>query len=177
MRFAFCLRVIGVLMLLSLSFFGRADAKEGTVKALSAWHGMGMTFLVEENQAFVIGALGGIMFIEGGENDFDAANLVCPATVEINITSGVRKANGRCVITDVDGDKVFAKWSCNGDHRGCKGPFNLVGGTGKFRGITGDNTFILRIAARELVAISSEDSFQQVVAGLAVWPKLQYRIP
>ncbi len=161
-----------------LAFAGYAHAGEQqTVKALSAWQGMGATFQVDEKEALVIGALGGVMFIDGAKGSLDAASLICPATVSINLVNGERDAEGRCIITDEDGDKVWAKWSCKGDAKGCKGPFKLVGGTGKFHGITGGDTFILRIALRELVGVSSPDSFQQVAAGLAIWPKLTYTIP
>ena len=161
-----------------ISFTGHALAGEqATVKALSAWQGMGATFQTQETEAFVIGALGGVMFIDGAKGSLDAASLMCPATVEINLRTGAREAEGRCIITDLDGDKVWARWSCRGDAKGCKGPFKLTGGTGKFVGITGGDTFILRIAIRELVGITSPDSFQQVAAGLAVWPNLKYSIP
>ena len=86
-----------------LAFAGYAHAGEQqTVKALSAWQGMGATFQVDEKEALVIGALGGMMFIDGAKGSLDAASLICPATVSINLVNGERDAEGRCIITDED---------------------------------------------------------------------------
>ncbi len=172
------LLIAAIFCLLAIGYSGQALAGEqASFRALSAWQGMGATFHVEQNEAFVVGAMGGLFFIDGGKGSLDASALMCPVTVSINMQTGSRKAEGRCIITDRDGDKIWAKWSCKGDARGCKGPFDLTGGTGKFIGITGGDTFILRIALRELVGAPSADSFQQVAAGLAIWPKFHYRIP
>ena len=117
------------------------------------------------------------MFIDGGKGKLDAAGLLCPGTIETNLANGNRIGQGRCIITDKDGDKVYAKWTCSGGNAGCKGPFTFTGGTGKFQGISGKNRFVVRIAMRALTAEVAEDSFQQIATGLAVWPKLHYTIP
>ena len=44
-------------------------------------------------------------------------------------------------------------------------------------GISGDNVWVIRIAMRAMAGAVSDDSFQQVAAGLAIWPKLHYKLP
>ena len=80
-------------------------------------------------------------------------------------------------ITDKDGDKVYAKWTCSGNVAGSRGSFTFTGGTGKFRGISGKNQFGVRVAMRARTGAVADDSFQQSTTGLAVWPKLHYTIP
>lgn len=165
-------------LMLSVVFFGsQAQAGDNTVKAMATWQAQGLVTQVDKDQAYMVGALMGALFIDGGQGQLDASALLCPGTVALNLNTGVRNGQGRCIITDKDGDKIYAKWSCRGNEKGCKGPFNLVGGTGKFMGISGDNSWLLRIAMRAMAGAVSDDSFQQVAAGLAVWPKLHYKLP
>ena len=167
-----------VLSFMAMFFFAHvAQAEEKTVKGMATWQAQGLVSQVERNQALMVGALAGALFIDGGGGALDATNLLCPGTVELNLNTGVRNGQGRCIITDKAGDKIYAKWSCRGNEKGCKGPFNLTGGTGKFMGISGDNQFVIRIAMRALAQQISDDSFQQVAAGLAIWPKLHYKLP
>lgn len=165
-------------LLLGIVLFGsQAQAVENTVKAMATWQAQGLVAQVDKDQALMVGALAGALFIDGGHGELDASALLCPGTIELNLNTGVRNGQGRCIITDKAGDKIYAKWTCRGNEKGCKGPFNLVGGTGKFMGISGDNNFIIRVAMRAMAGAVSDDSFQQVAAGLAIWPKLHYKLP
>ena len=155
----------------------QAHAAEKTVKAMATWQAQGLVTQVDKDQALMVGALMGALFIDGGHGQLDASSLICPGSIVLNLNTGARSGQGRCVITDKEGDKIYAKWSSRGNEKGMKGPFNFVGGTGKFMGISGDNSWILRIAMRAMAGAVSDDSFQQVAAGLAVWPKLHYKLP
>ncbi|MCA9471246.1 MAG: hypothetical protein MRJ96_07695 [Nitrospirales bacterium] len=152
-------------------------ATETSVKAMATWQAQGLITQVEEDKALMVGVLAGVMFIEEGKGKLDAAGLLCPGSVETNLETQVRVGSGRCIITDKEGDKVYAQWSCRGNEHGCKGPFNLVGGTGKFFGISGKNSVVFRIAMRIIANPVSPDSFQQIASGLALWPNLQYTLP
>lgn len=45
-------------------------------------------------------------------------------------------------MNDAAGDQVFPTWKCEGPAGGlCKGTFNNTGGTGKYKGTSGSNTF------------------------------------
>jgi hypothetical protein len=118
------------------------------------------------------------MFIETGEGDLDAANLVCPANFEINLEDGSQTGQGRCTITGREGDQVFAEWNCKGEHlKGCKGDFKLIGGTGEFNGITGEGDFKIRSAISERRIDISTSSIHETALGIAIWEALHYKIP
>lgn len=171
-------RLILMAIFLVVAFAGtHAQAAEQTVKAMATWQAQGLVTQVDKDQAMMVGALMGALFIDGGHGQLDASTIICPGTIALNLNTGARSGQGRCVITDKEGDKIYAKWSSRGNEKGMKGPFNFVGGTGKFMGISGDNSWILRIAMRAMAGAVSDDSFQEVAAGLAVWPKLQYKLP
>jgi hypothetical protein len=60
------------------------------------------------------------------------------------------------------------------------GVYNTVGrnsSTGKFAGITGEGEVISKIQAREITMISGVELAHQLGEGVAIWPKLTYRIP
>ena len=61
------------------------QAEEGTIKASSAWQGQGQFFQVREKQALFVGAFSGIMFVETKQGTLDAAKIVCPGMVEVNL--------------------------------------------------------------------------------------------
>jgi hypothetical protein len=46
--------------------------------------------------------------------------------------------NGSCLYLDADGDKVMINWTGKGSYAGTK---QIVGGTGKYAGITGQGTY------------------------------------
>jgi hypothetical protein len=156
---------------------GAAQAEEGTVKATAAWEGQGYAFPVGEDQVYMVAVYAGVMFVDDGKGSLDAASIVCPGTIDGNLAKGTKTGDGRCVITDQEGNRVFARFTCTGDLEGCRGPFTIVGGTGKFAGITGGGEMISRIQARQLTTYAGADNVQQQGAGLAVWPALHYNIP
>ena len=173
-----CLRVLMAWLALVFCMGGAAQAaREGSVKAISPFEGHGLLFLVENNRAFMVGAWGGIMIIENGEGLLDATTLVCPGNMVANLSTGSRSGEGRCIITDQEGDKVYATWTCKGKSQDCRGPFNLTGGTGKFKGISGMSQFRVRVLMRGAAETGSSDTLQLISAGIALWPKLQYSIP
>ncbi len=66
---------------------------------------------------------------------------MCGGTAAEAPNKGIGTASGTCLITDKDGDKVFLVWTCKNPGSGCQGTFQWTGGTGKYTGITGNNTF------------------------------------
>jgi len=153
-------------------------AEEGTVKATAAWQGQGHFFLVQEKLALFVGSFEGIMFVEAQKGDLDAAKLLCPGMLEINLDNGAQSGAGRCLIKGRSGDRVYAAWRCAGEHGdGCTGTFTLNGGTGKFQGITGNSNFQIRSDILTYVTDLSEDSIEGSASGVAVWPALTYKIP
>jgi hypothetical protein len=68
---------------------------------------------------------------------------------------------------DADGDKIFFEWSGTGKFPITGGPFQLVGGTGKFAGISGIGMF-------KGVTVATDDSGNGM--GYATWTDCQYTI-
>lgn len=153
-------------------------AEESTVAALAAWQGEGRFYRVAKDRALFVGAFSGILFVESKQGALDAAKLVCPGAMEVNLGTAAQTAEGQCVITTHSGDQVFARWRCTGTHgEGCAGRFELNGGTGRFEQIAGQGDFTIRSAIAELADKVQNESVRETAAGLAVWPSLHYRIP
>ena len=161
-----------------ITLAGSAGAEEGTVRATAAWESQGYAFPSGEDQAYMVAVYAGVMFVDGGKGSLEAASVVCPGTLDANLAKGTKTGEGRCTITDVDGDRVFARYSCSGDIlESCRGPFTIVSGTGKFAGITGGGEMISRVQARQFTAFAGMENVHQQGVGVAVWPALQYKTP
>jgi hypothetical protein len=171
-------RLLTVGLLFTATTIPVLAAEEGTVRATSAWVAEGRYFEVKEELALFVGAFAGVMYVETRQGAMDAAQIVCPGMIEISLKDGKQSGEGRCIITARDGAKVYATWRCAGEHfAGCSGSFTLAGGTGRFKGITGNSAFEVRSQIGELAARPGEDSVQGAAAGVAVWPALTYKIP
>jgi hypothetical protein len=83
--------------------------------------------------------LPGVIFNNAGKGFMHKARVDCTLMNDVN--QGRANANGTCVITDVDGDKVFLEWKCAGAMPACPGDERFVGGTGKYNGISGSSKF------------------------------------
>ncbi len=66
-----------------------------------------------------------------GEDPFNDMSVYCLA--HWTMISGAYKSNGSCIETDKDGDTIFVTFDEGTDH--------LVGGTGKYKGITGKSPY------------------------------------
>jgi hypothetical protein len=152
--------------------------EKATVKASAAWVGQGRIFQTGVNDALFLGAFGGVLYVESEEGKLDAVELICPGTVDIELKSGAQEGSGNCIVTDEDGDQVFAEWVCNGQQlMGCKGTFTLTSGTGKFEGITGKSPLKARTAFTEFVVDLKSGAVTESGAGLLVLPELTYTLP
>jgi len=166
-----------ILVAATVMLSGYGYAEEGTVKAVSPWKGQGFVFPVGPDQLYMVAVYSGVMLVDDGKGPLHAATIVCPGTVEADVKKGTKTGYAKCVITGEQGDRVFAEMNCTGDAEGCRGPFKLTGGTGKFTGITGEGEMFSQIQAREIILVSGVESAHQLGEGVAVWPKLTYRIP
>jgi hypothetical protein len=153
-------------------------AEEETVRALAAWQGQGKFFPVGLEEAMFVGEFGGIFFVEDRRGALDAARIVCPGTILMHRITGAATGEGRCVLTDRDNHRAFARWTCAGVFGiGCRGRFTLTEGTGRLRGITGEGELFIRSTIVDLANQASDDTVRETAAGIAVWPSLRYRIP
>ncbi len=156
---------------------GYGYAEEDTVKAMSPWKGLGFAFPVGPDQVYMVAVYSGVMLVDDGKGPIHAASIVCPGTVDADLKKGTKTGYAKCVITGEEGNRVFAEFNCTGDVEDCRGLFKITGGTGKFAGITGEGEMISKIQAREITMVSGVETAQQIGEGVAVWPKLTYRIP
>jgi hypothetical protein len=153
-------------------------AEEQTVEAASAWISQGRYFKTGENEALFIGVLAGTLYVKIAEGQLDAVEMLCPGDFEIDLESGAQQGEGKCIITDNDGDNVFANWTCNGaNFLGCEGDFTLTAGTGKFQGITGSSPLRARTAFTEIAVHLQSGAVIESSAGLVTLPELTYKLP
>jgi hypothetical protein len=161
----------------AISVCAVADAEEGTVNAAATWKGRSFAFPVGQDQVYLVGVYSGTFFVNDGKGALHTASIVCPATAEGDLKSMTKTGQGRCILTDEDGNRVYAKFACKGDLEGCRGPFSIVGGTGKFDGITGEGEMISRILVRQGTTVTGFQNAEQEGDGIATWPSLTYQIP
>jgi hypothetical protein len=168
--------VTGALALMAIVIPGHAA--ETSVKAWAAWQGQGRFYKATDTLALFSGYFEGVMEVENDQGALDAAGMTCPGMLEVNLTDGTQRGWGRCIIVTRDGDRVYAGWTCTGTHlEGCGGPFTVSGGTGKFRSISGESTFVVRSTVAEYVVSIPEAGVTANFAGQAAWSALKYTTP
>jgi hypothetical protein len=178
----FSYRFISIVVILCLSIWGwlgpTAQAQEsGSLKGVAAFEGEGMLFQLEDQQVYFVGGYVGIMVVGNDKEALNAATMICPATIETNLATLSQSGHGRCILTDKDNNKVYAKWTCYGNPANCKGAFTFTGGTGKFKGISGINEFFVKTDVLAFQKTGEPGMVKKAGAGEAVWPEITYRLP
>jgi hypothetical protein len=112
-------------------------AKRGSFSGMFAWHFAGT---VAGDETFTVwgGAGTGAFRNDAGKGFLHAALVVC-TSAGVARKDGASDDRGDCVVTDKDGDKAFAKWRCT--QCPAIGEFHWAGGTGKYTGLAGRNTY------------------------------------
>src|SRR4029079_3743188 len=128
-------------------------------------------------EAYLVGVYSGTLYVDDGKGSLHAASIVCPATAEGDLKKMTRTGQGRCILTDEEGNRVYARFTCTGDMESCRGPFKIVGGTGKFTGITGEGEMISRLQVEQSTRVIGFDTAEQQGEGVAIWPSLSYKVP
>lgn len=113
--------------------------KTGTYSAHYGWVFKGQVHELGANRTVYAGVVTGVIFNDAGKGFLHKARVDCPIYNDVN--QGRANANGSCVVTDADGDKVFMEWQCSGAMPACPGDERFVGGTGKYNGISGNSKF------------------------------------
>jgi len=155
-----------------------AALEEKTVKATASWTGQGRFIPTGTDIVYFVGTLSGTVFVEDEGSILNGAKLLCLGTLEVQVPSAKQSGAGRCVVGDAKGNQVYAQWQCSGTHQvECKGPFTITGGSGRFKGITGQGELHLRSSIAEIAIGRPGVDNQETGAGLIEWPALRYRIP
>jgi len=137
--------------------------KRGTYSAHFGYHTVVKGSEIDKDHYFATGETIGTIFNDTGRGFLHAAAVVCPLANDR--AKGVSNVHGYCIVTDSDGDKAFMAWKCRSPQLGarCEGEFQWIGGTGKFMGLTGNNTF-------------NGGGVPKTVSGYALW-KGEWQLP
>ncbi len=169
---------LGILTILTLCIaMGHAMAKDISVKILAPWQAHGQVFKVAPNKVKVVGSFDGIMYIDNGTGDLDAALFMCPGTEYIDLNTKKVEIKADCVITKGDTKIAYATLNANGIMGAASGTFKLIGGEKKWRGISGSGKVIIRTALGQTALNKKNGAVINSAAGLAVWPSLKVHLP
>jgi len=114
--------------------------KQGTYTSTFGWHVVPKVYEGDKDRTVVAAEYTGLNLTDGGQPFLHQAAVVCPALAEV--TKGVGKNQGYCIATDRDGDKAFLVFKCTAQPGArCEGDFQWTGGTGKYVGLRGNNSF------------------------------------
>jgi hypothetical protein len=168
---------LGLLVVAAFSALPASAETQETIKAFSAWQGRGQIYETGPNRATFVGAFSGMVFVESQQGPIDAGFMVCPAVLDVDLSTGKQEAKGRCAITAKDGSRVYGEVTCKGVHLvGCDGDFTFTGGTDRFEGITGGGPVTIRSSIQE-AAVGPGNIVQESAGGIMIWKELTYTLP
>ncbi len=162
-----------LICLTSVSAFGG----QATLKILAPWQGKGQVFKVAPNKVKVVGAFDGIMYIDQGKGELDAAVFMCPGTEYINLDTKQATINADCMISKGKNRVAYAKLTAKGKMGALDGDFVIVGGEKKWRGMSGKGKVTIRTALGATALNKKTGELINSAAGLAVWPALKVNLP
>ncbi|UCH49685.1 MAG: hypothetical protein JSU95_07945 [Betaproteobacteria bacterium] len=108
--------------------------RSGSIKWHTGWRLAGETLDVAEGHVQGHGSVVGTSFNDSGSGPLHLGPAECVYTFYSNGEKVTDK--GYCAFGDADGDRIFTDWTGNGKD-GTSGVNVIVGGTGKYEGITG----------------------------------------
>lgn len=120
-----------------------AQAQDWKPVGTFGWFATGKVFELSKGHVFWLGEFSGTFLSDKGEGGlFHRAGVRCPAFDDNDTVNKKRSAEGRCIITDHDGDQAILTWKGAGDSMSLPGTFTFLGGTGKYKTINSNNTFV-----------------------------------
>jgi hypothetical protein len=119
-----------------------AHAEDWKVTGEFGWHTVGKAYEMEKGHTYFVGETTGTFFNDKGKGSlFDRAGVKCPVFVDTDTNNKRQKVGGYCIIADTDADQAYLTFQAEGDIA-APGTFEYTGGTGKYKGITGKNTYV-----------------------------------
>ncbi len=152
-------------------------AGQSVLKILAPWQGHGQVFKIAPDKVKVVGSFDGIMYIDNGKGELDAALFMCPGTEYINLKTKKATINADCIISKGDKKIAYATLKAAGAPGAFNGNFNIIGGEGKWKGISGSGKVTIRTALGDIALNKKTGELVNKAAGLAVWPALKVRLP
>jgi hypothetical protein len=120
-----------------------AHAQDWKVIGEFGWFGVGKSHQIEKGHFYWVGEFSGTFFNDKGQGSlFHRAGVRCPAYFDADVNNKKSRSAGYCIISDPDGDQAYLTWEAQGDTVRSPGTFQYTGGTGKYQGIRGQNTFV-----------------------------------
>ena len=169
--------VAATIAFVTLAIIDAQAGEKRTINAFSVWEATGQTFRTGEKVGTLVGVLRGLLFIESEQGPQRIGTMACPLTLNVNVETGEQDGVGKCTITANDGPLVFADVSCRGFHLiGCRGSFNLRGGTERFSGITGGGPVTFRSDAWTITSLGEFETARKA-EGIAYWRNLEFELP
>jgi hypothetical protein len=128
-----------------MALAGAAFAQEKVVGEFG-WFGVGKAHEIEKGHYYWVGEFSGTFFNDKGEGSpMHRSGVKCPAWADLDFNTKKSSYGGYCIVTDLDGDQAYLSWRIPSGSPlpGTKGAgtFDYTGGTGKYKGLTGKNTF------------------------------------
>ena len=110
------------------------------------------TYELEKGHVYYLGKSQGVFFNDVADGFLDKTEVIC--AIANDLVDGVSTAiNGHCIIADKDGDKIFTVYEGKSSAPGIiAGTNQWTGGTGKFTGIQGNNTFHVTAIGKTLAS-------------------------
>jgi|SRR5580704_14818628 hypothetical protein len=152
--------ILGTALLMSATLLGATAEgqqlpKSGKYTGKYASHQVpevAQTYELEKGHVFFLGRSHGVFFDDVANGFLDKTEVTC--ALANDLVDGVSTAlNGHCIVADKDGDKVFSVFEGKGSAPGIiAGTFQWTGGTGKFTGIQGNNTFHVTAIGKTLAS-------------------------
>ena len=116
-------------------------AKSGTFTGKFSGEGAGDPYEIGKGHVFFVGHFNFVLLNDAAGGFLDKSEMTCPGATDI-VNGLIAAGNGYCVITGKDGDKAFFIWEAKDTAPGTGGgTFKWTGGTGKYTGLQGHNTF------------------------------------
>ena len=135
--------VITALTALSFGLASASHAEDWKVMGEFGWYGVGKAHEVEKGHFYWVGEFSGTFFNDKGKGSlFHRAGVKCPAFNDLNFNTKKSNGAGYCILTDTDGDQAYLSWRNEGNTVSGPGTFEWTGGTGKYKGISGSNTYV-----------------------------------
>jgi hypothetical protein len=151
----------GLAVVAGLMFCASVAAQDWKAVGEFGWFGVGKAHQIEKGHFYWVGEFSGTFFNDKGKGSlFHRAGVKCPAFFDADFNNKKGRAGGYCIVTDTDGDQAYLTWQNQGDPASMPGTFRYTGGTGKYQGISGDNTF---------VAVTQVNWQDGTSTGYAIW--------
>lgn len=169
--------VLGALALPAASLRAETDQ---TISAFSVWESQAATMLVGESEDVFTGTLIGRFYVNTDKGPVQAGVLSCPTTLHVKREGATQSGEAVCAISAGDGAQVFASLSCAGVYMvGCSGKATITGGTGRFKGITGDGSFTIRsdLANENGTGKAVTGAPIGTIGGILFFKELHYKLP